>query len=131
MRTKVINFIFWNKNKQRAGKYSGVYDRNYHHSRADLSKVATLKEIGYLMNTYNLNSWNIFTSRFLSRNQTIFVFKTGIKFNKNSMWIDKESNSSWTWTLHKKWSFPLRISSVNVTKSVASCGFSHIYWRNP
>ena len=31
----------------------------------------------------------------------------------------------------KKWSFPLRISSVNVTKSAVSCGFGHIYWRNP
>ena len=26
----------------------------------------------------------------------------------------------------KKWSFPLRISSVNVTKSIESCGFGHI-----
>ena len=34
-------------------------------------------------------------------------------------------------TMHKKWSFPLRISSVNVTKSAVSCGFGHIYWRNP
>ena len=34
-------------------------------------------------------------------------------------------------TLHKKWSFPLRISSVNVTKSAGTCGFGHIYWRNP
>ena len=33
-------------------------------------------------------------------------------------------------TLHKKWSFPLLISSVNVTKSAVSCGFGHIYWRN-
>ena len=33
--------------------------------------------------------------------------------------------------LHKKWSFPLRISSVIVTKSARSCGFGHIYWRNP
>ena len=31
----------------------------------------------------------------------------------------------------KKWSFPLRISSVNVTKSAVSYGFGHIYWRNP
>ena len=31
----------------------------------------------------------------------------------------------------QKWSFPLRISSVNVTKSALSCGFSHIYWRSP
>ena len=34
-------------------------------------------------------------------------------------------------TLHKEWSFPLRISSVNVTKSLRNCGFGHIYWRNP
>ena len=33
--------------------------------------------------------------------------------------------------LHKKWSFPLRISPVNVTKSAVSCGFGHIYRRNP
>ena len=33
-------------------------------------------------------------------------------------------------TLHKNWSFPLRILSVNVTKSAGNCGFGHIYWRN-
>ena len=33
--------------------------------------------------------------------------------------------------LHKKWSFPLKISSVNVTKYADSCRFGHIYWRNP
>ena len=36
----------------------------------------------------------------------------------------------WDLSLHKKWNFPLRISSANVTKSVVSCGFAHIYWRN-
>ena len=34
-------------------------------------------------------------------------------------------------TLHKKWSFPWRISSVNVAESAGNCGFGHIYWRNP
>ena len=34
-------------------------------------------------------------------------------------------------TLHKKWSFPLTIPSENVTESAVSCGFGHIYWRNP
>ena len=34
-------------------------------------------------------------------------------------------------TLHKKWSFPLSISSVNVTKSVVFCRLRHINWRNP
>ena len=33
--------------------------------------------------------------------------------------------------LHKKWSFPLRISSVDVTKSARNCRFGRIYWRNP
>ena len=32
--------------------------------------------------------------------------------------------------LHKKWSFALEISSVNVTKSTGNCEFGHIYWRN-
>ena len=29
-------------------------------------------------------------------------------------------------TLHRKCSFPLRLSSVNVTKSAGNCGFGHI-----
>ena len=33
--------------------------------------------------------------------------------------------------LQKNWNFPLRISSVYVTKSAVSCGFGHIYWINP
>ena len=32
---------------------------------------------------------------------------------------------------HKEGSFPLRISRINVTKTAVSCGFGHIYWRNP
>ena len=35
------------------------------------------------------------------------------------------------YSLHKKWSFPLRISLVNVTKSEKNCKFGHIYWKNP
>ena len=34
-------------------------------------------------------------------------------------------------TLQKRWSFPLSISSVNVTKSVVSCGFGLTYRRDP
>ena len=34
-------------------------------------------------------------------------------------------------TPHKKWIFPLRISSVNVTRSAVNCGFGRIYWRYP
>ena len=43
-----------------------------------------------------------------------------------------KQNSSWAISLHtKKISFPLSISSVSETKSKVSCGFGHIYWRNP
>ena len=34
-----------------------------------------------------------------------------------------------TGALYNKWSFPLRISSINVTIPAVSCGFGHIYWR--
>ena len=35
------------------------------------------------------------------------------------------------YALHKKWSFSLKISSVNVTKSAVFFEFGQIYWRNP
>ena len=35
------------------------------------------------------------------------------------------------WITTQKWSFPLRVSSVNVIKSAVSCGFGHISWRKP
>ena len=37
-----------------------------------------------------------------------------------------------TWHLfsqHQKWSFLLRISSVNVIKSAVFCGFSQMFWK--
>ena len=34
-------------------------------------------------------------------------------------------------TLHRKWSFLLRISSENVIKFAENCGFGHRYWRKP
>ena len=53
--------------------------------------------------------------------------------------LDLHRNSqllSFFLSLHKKWSFPWRISSVNKTKSVVSCGFGinlkdvHLNWLN-
>ena len=34
-------------------------------------------------------------------------------------------------SLHKKWSFPWRVSLVNVAKSAVFWGCGHIYWKNP
>ena len=42
----------------------------------------------------------------------------------------KDSDRKLQPRLHKKWSFPLRVSSVNVTRSAENCVFGHIYWKN-
>ena len=34
-------------------------------------------------------------------------------------------------TLHKKWSFVLTISPLNVAKPTGNYGFGNIYWRHP
>ena len=61
---------------------------------------------------------------------TYFYLKSVNKYDDNN-----SSNISFVnqkdKTLHKKWSFPLRVSSVNVTKSVENSGFGHIDWRKP
>ena len=50
----------------------------------------------------------------------------------NTVWcIIQEPNEIYEITLHTKRSFPLRISSVNATKSAGTCGFGHIYCRYP
>ena len=74
---------------------------------------------------FNLN----FNLMFLSSTRG---WRKKVKFNKLFLVVLKRwgvVNSKQP--LHKKWSFPLRISSVNVTKSAVSCGYGHIYWRNP
>ena len=48
---------------------------------------------------------------------------------KDCVW--KILNACKKTSLHKKWSFLLRISSVNVSKSTGNCGFGLIFGRNP
>ena len=42
----------------------------------------------------------------------------------------KRNNIFFKFTILKKWSFLLWISSANVTKSAVFCGFGRIFWRN-
>ena len=49
---------------------------------------------------------------------------------RKSLIYGKNKSPNIELALHKKWSFPLRISSVNVTKSEGIYGFAHIYWKN-
>ena len=68
-----------------------------------------------------------------------WIIKESANSLKNPKHINKISNMiSWNMafqftviSMHKKWSSLLSISSVNVTKSEVSCGFGHIYCRNP
>ena len=47
-----------------------------------------------------------------------------------SQWLYRLYTEYITSPLHKKRSFPIRISSVNMNKSAVSYGFGHINWRN-
>ena len=55
-------------------------------------------------------------------------FQLRISFVVNKSTFTKEIRDRTLHSLHKKWIFLLRISSVNVTHS---CRFVHIYWSNP
>ena len=50
----------------------------------------------------------------------IFSFPAWTNIKKPSCFNVKHKQGAWL-SLHKKWRFPLRISSVNVTKSAVSC----------
>ena len=73
------------------------------------------------------NDWpTCHDSRITSKNHVVQVKllrRTTLILREPKTLISKES-------LNKIWSFPLRISAVNVTKSVGNCEFGHIYWRN-
>ena len=56
-----------------------------------------------------------------------YIFLSISFFTQNDILVSCKSILQWT--LHKKWSFPFRISSINVTKSAVSCGFDHIYQK--
>ena len=73
-----------------------------------------------------------FTARiiFIKKNHAIF-FLSRFSFKNTEDSQDSRGGGDLFNSLHKKWSFPLRIFPVNVTKFAVSCVFGHIYWRNP
>ena len=85
--------------------------------------------------TFCISKWKTpcyFTISKHSSKQRLLV-ATGIQRIVILNYIEYLVNLSicYRFTMHKQWSFSLRISSVNVTKSAFSCGFGHIYWRKP
>ena len=68
----------------------------------------------------------------ITRKPKFFSCFQGV-WNENicQKWVNAQFRHIYNQQCTKKWSFPLRISSINVTKFAVSCGFGHIYWRNP
>ena len=66
------------------------------------------------------NLFQVTQPAFICLRLTIETLEHGVKYVQSRCQI----------SLHKRWSFTLRISSVNVTKSAGNCGFGHIYRRN-
>ena len=73
-------------------------------------------------------SW-IFTFKFYIRKNLYLSLNTTHSFRNN---YQKFSESCFCKNnIAHKWSSPLSVSSVNVTKSAVFCGFGQIYWKNP
>ena len=63
-------------------------------------------------------------------NFKIHIYATSLPLFLKSFFVNIRKINS-TLSLHKKWSFQMRIPSVNVTRSTGNYEFSHIYRRNP
>ena len=104
-------------------------------------QTSKLELFGRIVNRFSTNTQcvfhiettrkRLFPRRFNWSIHDVFVrnYQSLTFFTKGSI-LDMGLNTPLL-TLHKKWSFPLRISPVNVTWSAVNCGFGHIYWRNP
>ena len=108
-------------------------DKNFHCIHCFNGKAH--KETLNKTRSYRIFIWCPFNPMLLFKSsavshETIFnsTLKNQLKVIKNYL---HEKLTTLFYHTAQKWSFLLRISSVNVTKSTASCGFGHMYWRNP
>ena len=86
--------------------------------------ICYLKKIPVFEKSVNHLILPSFTPR---QDETIWGFMT----YGSDVAFTREENLCKVQSLHKKWRFPLSISSLNVTKSTGNYGFGHIYSRNP
>lgn len=87
------------------------------------SKPSNWKKILQIIPLWQLNDILIVTVSSIQ----IFV----MDLNKNKLFIFLFSYSYSIRDTARKIKFTIKVSSVNSTKSVVSCGFGHIYFRNP
>ena len=124
--------------------------RNIYYKRSMETKVQLPKTFLCTRNKWVMTQEPHFVGELI---RTTYIFSAHFNFSgkwNESIWLNSQNDFSklrnikinsfkslcksmdwFTISVHKKWSFPLRISSVNVTKSAVSCWFGHIYWRNP
>ena len=88
-----------------------------------LREKVNLEGLGIGGNYAHLNTYRLGESSSKGRTHYYLNLKEHYHIHSKQIFI----------SLHKKWSFPLRISLVNVTKSVVNIYWrsGHIYWRNP
>ena len=119
----------------------------------ELGEIKLTCLLTYLESLYLLNTWIPFDlrSRMICKNQPrevkykttlVWVINVNFYIGQISCTVKRFMSSNYFClfnylpkygifiTLHKKWSFPLIISSVNVPKSPGNNGFGHIYWKN-
>ena len=96
-------------------RFNDVYSRNYLPRIKDGAHVLNLDE--------KQGKETHWLSLFMERNTVVYFDTFQIECSPSKKTKTKK-------TLHKKRSFQLRISSVNVTKSRVSCRFGYIHWRN-
>ena len=123
----IVNHEYWQRSTLRwNGECSS--NRTLHKSCASIEKcILFSKKDEYFMSSREQYLHKIF----LEWPAMLFLDIAYIFMKKNYPTVTRVRKQGPKHSLHKKWSFPVRISSVNVTKSAGNCWFGHIYWRNP
>ena len=128
-----------------------LYDMDLRHERVNNrrfdSRKVTLKwnKIVYVFSTALMLELFLVPFSVLRLNTEIYRIIVRVHSKYGKIWAERKSEfeqfsrgelsriyySKNLQSVHKNWSFPLRIFSVNVTKSAGNSGFGHIYWKNP
>ena len=112
-------------------KFSDVTNTNMWNLMMFIFSYFGLKILSWKKLIPNYQNYYKFLFKLLNLIMSSFCFEKSIKIPANASPLPSfllRSNTEWHCT--KKWSFPLWIFSVNVTKSAGNRGFCHIYWRN-
>ena len=89
-------------------------------SEIPVAKHITILEVTEFVYKHYINAYTL--SKFFYRLALSIMLEISFSFQMCIMNLSSTAQDM---------NFPLRISPVNMTESAVSCGFGHIYWRNP